>query len=105
MRRMGPPGAWGGSGALRMTALFDGLDGLDLDAHTRRWSAPEVARADGSVNHWIAAAQMFAARIKEDPARLTDEQWRAVGEAWPALLAAAEGATGAQHNEWLQRDL
>lgn len=64
-----------------------------------------MAPADGEVNQWIAAAQMFAARIQKDPVRLTDEQWRAVDAAWPALLAAAGRATGAQHNEWLLRDL
>ncbi|MEU6195724.1 hypothetical protein [Streptomyces sp. NPDC047061] len=88
-----------------MSGLFDDLDGLDLDAHARRWSAPEVLRTDGAVSEWIGAAQMFAARIQQDPARLTGAQWRAVAEAWPALLAAAERATGAQRNEWLLRDL
>ncbi|MEV5959772.1 hypothetical protein AB0M11_39580 [Streptomyces sp. NPDC051987] len=88
-----------------MSGLFDGLDRLDLDAHARRWSAPEALRTDGAVSEWIGAAQMFAARIQQDPARLTGDQWRAVAEAWPALLAAAERATGVQHNEWLLRDL
>ncbi|MEU7415012.1 hypothetical protein AB0B40_37985 [Streptomyces sp. NPDC042638] len=88
-----------------MSALLDGLDQLDLDAHVRRWSAGEVARAEGTVHHWIAAAQLFAARVQKDPARLTVERWQAVGTAWSALLAAAERATGAQHGEWLLRDL
>ncbi|MEU9290631.1 hypothetical protein AB0D57_39840 [Streptomyces sp. NPDC048275] len=88
-----------------MRGLFEDLDRLDLDAHLRRWSAPEAARADGDVSEWMAAAQMFAARIQEDPARVTDEQWRAVERAWSALLAAAERATGPQRNEWLLRDL
>ncbi|MER6081874.1 hypothetical protein [Streptomyces sp. NPDC001833] len=88
-----------------MSGLFDGLDRLDLDEHTRRWSAPEVMGTDGAVSEWIGAAQLFAARIQQDPARLTGQQWRAVAEAWPALLAAADRATGAQHNEWLLRDL
>ncbi|MEV7980781.1 hypothetical protein [Streptomyces sp. NPDC086519] len=88
-----------------MSGLFDGLDRLDLDAHVRRWTAPEVTRTAGAVSEWIGAAQMFAARIQRDPARLTGEQWRAVAEAWSALLAAAERATGPRHNEWLLRDL
>lgn len=88
-----------------MSGLFDDLDRLDLAAHVRRWSAPEVLRTDGAVSQWIGAAQMFAARVQEDPARLTGEQWRAVAEAWPALLTAAERATGTQHDEWLLRDL
>jgi hypothetical protein len=88
-----------------MNGLFDGLDRLDLDAHARRWSASGTDGADGAVSQWTAAAQQFAARIQADPAGVTDEQWRAIAEAWPALLAAAGRATGTQHNEWLLRDL
>ncbi|MGW4730354.1 hypothetical protein ACWEQC_14480 [Streptomyces shenzhenensis] len=88
-----------------MTGLFDGLDRLDLDAHVRRWSAPDAGRAGGSVSQWMAAAQQFAARLQEDPSGLTDDRWRAVGQAWSALLAGAERATGQQRNEWLLRDL
>jgi hypothetical protein len=85
--------------------LFDDLDRLDVDGHVRRWSASEVACADGEVNQWTVAAQMFAACIHEDSARVTVEQWRAVAEAWSTLLAAAERSTDTQHNEWLFRDL
>ncbi|GHG97926.1 hypothetical protein [Streptomyces lanatus] len=88
-----------------MTGLFDELDRLDLDGHLRRWSAPDLDRTDGSVHAWIAAAQQFAARIQQDPGGLTDEQVRALAQAWPALLAAAERATGPQGNEWVLRDL
>ncbi|WNM30328.1 hypothetical protein RKE30_07860 [Streptomyces sp. Li-HN-5-11] len=88
-----------------MTGLFDDLDRLDLDGHVRRWSEPAMERADGSVNAWIAAAQQFAARVQQDPDRVTDEQWQAVERAWTALLAAAERATAPQGNEWLLRDL
>ncbi|MFF5147055.1 hypothetical protein ACFY6U_46345 [Streptomyces sp. NPDC013157] len=89
-----------------MSGLFDGLDRLDVDGHARRWSAPDVMRTDGAVSEWIGAAQLFAARVQQDPAKLTGEQWRAIAEAWPLLLlAAAERATGAQHDEWLLRDL
>ncbi|MFJ1603731.1 hypothetical protein ACIOHS_10210 [Streptomyces sp. NPDC088253] len=88
-----------------MSGLFDDLDRLDLDAHVRRWSAAGTDDAQGDVSQWMAAAQQFAARIQADPAGVTDEQWRAIAEAWPALSAAAERATGTQHNEWLLRDL
>ncbi|MFD2688034.1 hypothetical protein ACFS5L_24835 [Streptomyces phyllanthi] len=88
-----------------MNDFFDDLDRLDLDAHVRRWSAPDVGRAGGSVNEWIAAAQQFAARVQEDPGGLTDEQWRATAGAWRSLLTAAERATGPQRGEWLMRDL
>ncbi|MFI1481335.1 hypothetical protein [Streptomyces sp. NPDC020747] len=88
-----------------MDGLFDDLDRLDLDGHVRRWSAPEVASADGEVNHWLLAAQMFAARLQQDPVEMSDERWRAVGAAWSALLAAAERSTGPQRDEWLMRDL
>ncbi|WP_405619276.1 hypothetical protein [Streptomyces sp. NBC_00076] len=88
-----------------MTGYFDGLDRLDLDAHLRRWSAPDADRAHGAVSQWMAAAQQFAARLREDPTGLTDDRWRAVGQAWRALLAGAERATGPQGNEWLLRDL
>ncbi len=56
----------------------------------------------------MAAAQQFAARVQADPGGLTgltDERWREVGQAWTALLAAAERSVGAQRNEWLLRDL
>ncbi|MEU9455772.1 hypothetical protein [Streptomyces sp. NPDC048277] len=76
-----------------------------MDAHTRRWSAPEAMRIDGEVNEWIGAAQMFAARIQQDPGRLTREQWQAVAEAWAALLAAAGRSTGPADDEWFLRDL
>ncbi|WP_073948737.1 hypothetical protein [Streptomyces kebangsaanensis] len=88
-----------------MNGLFDDLDRLDLDAHARRWSAPEVVCADGSVSQWTAAAQQFAARLQQAPERLSGRQWQAVASGWSALLAAAERATGPQHNEWLLRDL
>ncbi|MEU0950220.1 hypothetical protein ABZ379_47420 [Streptomyces canus] len=91
-----------------MTGAFDSLDGLDLDGHVRRWSAPGAAPADGAVSEWTAAAQQFAARLQDDPAGpagLTDDHWRAVGQAWSALLAGAERATGPQRGEWLLRDL
>ncbi|MFE9439109.1 hypothetical protein ACFYO2_08895 [Streptomyces sp. NPDC006602] len=88
-----------------MTGPFDGLDRLDLDAHVRRWSAPDASLADGEVNQWIAAAQQFAARLQDDATGLSDERWHAVGQAWTALLAGAERATGPQRNEWLLRDL
>ncbi|MFI9762125.1 hypothetical protein ACIHFB_29835 [Streptomyces sp. NPDC051963] len=88
-----------------MTGCFDGLDRLDLDGHVRRWSAPQVGPAGGDPSQWIAAAQQFAARLQDDPTGLSDERWRAVGQAWMALLAGAERATGPQRNEWLLRDL
>ncbi|KOG34366.1 hypothetical protein [Streptomyces resistomycificus] len=88
-----------------MSALFDDLGRLDLDAHVRRWSAPEAGRAEGAVSQWMAAAQQFAARVQEDPGGVPDARWPAIAQAWSALLAAAERATGAQHNEWLLRDL
>jgi hypothetical protein len=91
-----------------MTGCFDGLDGLDLDGHVRRWSAPKAAVADGEVSQWIAAAQQFAARVQDEPtgpAGLTDERWRTVGEAWTGLLAGADRSTGPQRGEWLLRDL
>jgi hypothetical protein len=88
-----------------VTGCFDGLDRLDLDAHVRRWSAPDAGQADGAVSQWMAAAQQFAARVQEDPTGLSDERWRAVGQAWTALLAGAERATGPQRGEWLLRDL
>ncbi|MFJ8632772.1 hypothetical protein [Streptomyces sp. NPDC093568] len=88
-----------------MAGVFDDLGSLDLDGHVRRWSARDLDEADGSVNAWIAAAQQFAARIQQDPERLTDERVRAIAQAWPALLAAAERASGSQGNEWLLRDL
>ncbi|MER5665416.1 hypothetical protein [Streptomyces mirabilis] len=88
-----------------MSGLFDGLGRLDLDAHARRWSAAGTDDAHGGVSQWMAAAQQFAARIQADPAGVSDEQWRAIAEAWTALLAAAERATGTQRNEWLLRDL
>ncbi|GAX51428.1 hypothetical protein [Streptomyces olivochromogenes] len=88
-----------------MSGLFDGLGRLDLDAHARRWSAAGTDDAHGGVSQWVAAAQQFAARIQADPAGVSDEQWRSIAEAWTALLAAAERATGTQRNEWLLRDL
>ncbi|MFJ1735836.1 hypothetical protein [Streptomyces sp. NPDC088254] len=86
-----------------MTVCFDGLDRLDLDGHVRRWSEP--AATDGEVSQWIAAAQQFAARVREDASTLSDERWRAVGEAWTSLLTRAERSTGPQRGEWLLRDL
>lgn len=91
-----------------MAGLFEGLDRLDLDGHVRRWSAPGVATVDGDVSHWMFAAQQFAARLQvfpEGPTWLTEEQWREIGHAWAALLAAAERSVGEQRNEWLLRDL
>ncbi|MEU6033200.1 hypothetical protein ABZ825_40455 [Streptomyces tauricus] len=88
-----------------MNGLFDDLDRLDLDGHVRRWSAPEVARAGGEANQWIAAAGAFTFRLQADPVPLSDERWRAVGAAWAALLAAAERSAGPQGGEWLMRDL
>ncbi len=88
-----------------MRGLFDGLDRLGLDGHVRRWSAPEVARADGEVNQWIAAAQSFTLLLQRDPVRFSDDQLREIGPAWSALLAAAELSTGPQRDEWLMRDL
>ncbi len=91
-----------------MTGCFDGLDLLDLDGHVRRWSAPGAAEADGDVSQWMAAAQQFAARLQADPGGptwLTEGQWHEIGQAWEALLAGAERATGPQGNEWLLRDL
>ncbi|MFI8076298.1 hypothetical protein ACIF85_47520 [Streptomyces sp. NPDC086033] len=91
-----------------MTGAFEDLDRLDLDGHVRRWSAPGVATVDGDVSQWMAAAQQFAARLQvrpDGPIRLTEEQWGAIGHAWAALLAAAEGSVGEQGNEWLLRDL
>ncbi|PAZ09868.1 hypothetical protein CLM62_44395 [Streptomyces sp. SA15] len=88
-----------------MSGLFDDLSRLDLDGHVRRWSAPEVVRAGGDMNQWLAAAQQFAARVQRgDPYGVTDERWRAIGDSWSALLAAAEQATGPDE-EWLFRDL
>ncbi len=90
-----------------MDSLFEGLDRLDLDGHIRRWSAPEVSRADGEVNQWIAAVQSFTLHLQDDPggpAGLTDERWCEIGRAWAALLAAAERSVG-EHKEWLLRDL
>lgn len=88
-----------------MSTLFDDLDRLDIDAHVRRWSVPEAGLGGGAVSQWMAAAQQFAARVQADPDGVTDRQWRAIAKAWPALLAAAERATGPQHHEWLMRDL
>ncbi|WP_053846404.1 hypothetical protein [Streptomyces sp. NRRL B-24085] len=91
-----------------MTGVFDDLFRLDLDGHVRRWSAPGVAVVDGDVSQWMAAAQQFAARLQISPSGptwLTDEQWREIGVAWAALLAAAERSVGEQRNEWLLRDL
>ncbi|MDQ1036072.1 hypothetical protein QFZ75_002488 [Streptomyces sp. V3I8] len=88
-----------------MSRLFDELDRLDLDGHVRRWSAPEAARADGDVNQWLLAAQMFAARLQQDPVEMPAGRWRAVGAAWSALMAAAERSAGPQGGEWLMRDL
>ncbi|MFC3575521.1 hypothetical protein ACFOZ0_20025 [Streptomyces yaanensis] len=88
-----------------MSGLFDDLDRLDLQGHVRRWSEVDATKAEGSVSLWMAAAQQFAVRLQRDPARVSDEQWQAVGQGWPALLAAAERATGPQCNEWLLRDL
>ncbi|MEV6172975.1 hypothetical protein AB0L99_32795 [Streptomyces sp. NPDC051954] len=88
-----------------MSGLFEHLDRLDLDGHLRRWSAPDVGRVDGEVNQWIAAVQAFTLHLQEDPARLSDDQLRGVGVAWPALMAAAERSTGPQGDEWLMRDL
>ncbi|MFS8198891.1 hypothetical protein ACLVWQ_09390 [Streptomyces sp. CWNU-52B] len=88
-----------------MDGLFDGLDRLGLDDHVRRWSAPQIAGADGEVNQWLLAAQMFAARLQQDPSEMPTERWRAVGAAWSALMAAAERSTGPQSGEWLMRDL
>ncbi|MDH6567710.1 hypothetical protein M2160_002731 [Streptomyces sp. SAI-117] len=91
-----------------MTRAFDGLDRLDLDGHVRRWSEPGAVPAGADVSEWAAAAQQFAARLQDDPsgpAGLTDDQWRAVGQAWSVLLAGAERATGPQRGEWLLRDL
>lgn len=65
-----------------MSGLFDGLDRLDLDAHARRWSAAGTDDASGDVSQWMAAAQQFTARIQADPAGVSDEQWRAIAEAW-----------------------
>ncbi|MEU6355451.1 hypothetical protein ABZ896_40090 [Streptomyces sp. NPDC047072] len=91
-----------------MTGPFDDLFRLDLDGHVRRWSAPGVATVDGDLSQWMAAAQQFAARLQvypDGPTWVTDEQWREIGYAWAALLAAAERSTGEQRNEWLLRDL
>ncbi|WP_326664195.1 hypothetical protein [Streptomyces canus] len=91
-----------------MTGAFDDLFRLDLDGHVRRWLATDVGPVDGDVSQWIAAAQQFAARLQADPdalTGLTDEQWCEVGQAWAALLAAAERSVGGQRNEWLLRDL
>ncbi|WP_143138245.1 hypothetical protein [Streptomyces mirabilis] len=57
------------------------------------------------MSQWTAAAQQFAARIEADPSGVTHEQWRANAEAWPALPAAAERATGTRRNEWLSHDV
>jgi hypothetical protein len=91
-----------------VTECFDGLDRLDLDGHVRRWSAPGIDAVDGDVSQWMAAAQQFTARLQADPdgpTGLTEERWRAIGQAWASLLAAAERSVGEQGNEWLLRDL
>jgi hypothetical protein len=88
-----------------LRSVFDDLDRLDLDGHVRRWSAPEVTRADGEVNQWIAAVEAFTLHLQWDPVEMSAERWRAVGVAWSALLAAADRSTGPQFDEWLMRDL
>ncbi|MDX3457210.1 hypothetical protein PV396_35535 [Streptomyces sp. ME02-8801-2C] len=88
-----------------MGGLIDNLDRLDLDAHERRWLALGAGPVDGAASQWMAAARTFTARIQQDLAAITDEQWRKNAEAWANLMAAAERSTGPQHNEWLLRDL
>ncbi|CAM5280783.1 hypothetical protein SALBM311S_06674 [Streptomyces alboniger] len=55
-----------------------------------RPTAPPTPRTRAA-SQWMAAAQQFAARLKEDPTGLTHYWWRAVGQAWTALLGRRAG--------------
>ncbi|KOT89305.1 hypothetical protein ADK70_18505 [Streptomyces rimosus subsp. pseudoverticillatus] len=87
-----------------MTYHFDDLATLNLDGHVQRWSPDGVRTAQGDVNDWLAAAQMFAARTIEAAPELDGPQWLAVSDAWLQLLAAAESSVGKEGLEWQHRD-